>query len=215
MRLSFMLPLLLQWTALGWREVLVDIGPKNQSQKLLRFVLAPAPTPASAAYTNLLPPPPLAEGEQGEVCPEGLVAVEELAMRVKESGGAALIADYGDMEIRRHTLRVSACHPLSCSTHHLLPSCNLVVVILSLGDLLFLQGFKQHQLHDVLEAPGTTDLTTDVNFGAFKRAAFSKGSLASFPGHSQILSHSRFSPQLQDKIWKGPGNEVTNVSAPV
>ena len=116
MKLSFMLSLLLQWTALGWREVLVDIGPKNQSQKLLRFVLAPAPTPASAAYTNLLPPPPLAEGEQGEVCPEGLVAVEELAMRVKESGGAALIADYGDMEIRRHTLRVSAA-PHTISSH--------------------------------------------------------------------------------------------------
>lgn len=104
----------LQWTASGWREVLVDIDPKNQ----LRFVLAPGPTPASAAYTNLLPPPPLAEGEQEEVCPEGLVAIEELAMRVKESGGAALIADYGDMEIRRHTLRVSGCHPMSCSAHY-------------------------------------------------------------------------------------------------
>ena len=117
MKLFFMLSLLLQWTASGWREVLVDIDSKNQSQKLLRFVLAPGPTPASAAYTNLLPPPPLAEGEQGEVCPEGLVAMEELAMRVKESGGAALIADYGDMEIRRHTLRVSGCHPLRYSTH--------------------------------------------------------------------------------------------------
>ena len=121
-----MLSLLLQWTTSGWREVLVDIDSKNQSQKLLRFVLAPGPTPASAAYTNLLPPPPLAEGEQGEVCPEGLVAVEELAMRVKESGGAALIADYGDMEIRRHTLRVSGCHPLSCSTYHI--SSHLVIL---------------------------------------------------------------------------------------
>ena len=145
----------------------MDIDPKSH----LRFVLAPGPTPASAAYTNLLPPPPLAEGEQGEVCPEGLVAIEELAMRVKESGGAALIADYGDMEIRRHTLRVSGCHHMSCFYF-----CCLVEVILSLEGLLFQQGFKQHQLHDVLVIPGTADLTTDVNFGAFKRAASTHGS---------------------------------------
>lgn len=129
--LFFTLPFLLQWTPSGWREVLVDIDPKNQRQRLLRFVLAPGPTPASAAYTNLLPPPPLAEGEQGEVCPEGLVAMEELAMRVKESGGAALIADYGDMEIRRHTLRVSGYHPMSSPPCHLLLFCCLVEVILS------------------------------------------------------------------------------------
>ena len=38
--------------------------------------------------------------------------------------------------------------------------------------------------------------------------------LASFPGHSQILSSSYgeksgFSPQLLDKIWEWPGNEAT------
>ena len=36
--------------------------------------------------------------------------------------------------------------------------------------------------------------------------------LASFPGHSQILSQLwtklEFSPQLQDKIWEWPGNEA-------
>ena len=96
----------LQWTSSGWREVLVDIDPDKSSQKQLRFVLAPGPTPASAGYAALLPPS--SEGGQGEVCPEGLVIVKELAARVREHGGAALVADYGDMEIRRHTLRVSA-----------------------------------------------------------------------------------------------------------
>ena len=47
---------------------------------------------------------------------------------------------------------------------------------MSLEGLLFQQGFKQHQLHDVLVAPGTADLTTNVNFGAFKRAASTQGS---------------------------------------
>ena len=127
-------PLPLQWTPSGWREVLVDIDPKNQRQRLLRFVLAPGPTPASAAYTNLLPPPPLAEGEQGEVCPEGLVVMEELAMRVKESGGAALIADYGDMEIKRHTLRVSGCHPTSCP--HTIPFSHIIILSSCGGNLI-------------------------------------------------------------------------------
>jgi len=83
--------------------VLVDIDPEKSSQKLLRFLLAPGPTPASEGYAALLPPS--AEGGQGEVCPEGLVIVRELAARVRAYGGAALIADYGDVAIRRHTLR--------------------------------------------------------------------------------------------------------------
>ena len=33
------------------------------------------------------------------------------------------------------------------------------------------------------------------------------GKLASSPGHSQILSRSRFSPRLRDKIWEWPGDE--------
>ena len=33
--------------------------------------------------------------------------------------------------------------------------------------------------------------------------------VASFPGHSQILSrNSEFSTQLRDKIWEWPGNEL-------
>ena len=37
--------------------------------------------------------------------------------------------------------------------------------------------------------------------------------VASFPGHSQILSHSHGeksgSPRLRDKIWEWPGNKAT------
>ena len=33
--------------------------------------------------------------------------------------------------------------------------------------------------------------------------------LASSPGHSQILSRSRFSPRLRDKIWEWPGDGAT------
>lgn len=41
------------------------------------------------------------------MCPEGLLVAKEVARRVVGSGGAALIADYGQQEVKRHTLRVS------------------------------------------------------------------------------------------------------------
>ena len=56
-----LLTLIIQRTESGWREVLVDIDPAKGSEggreidKALRFVLAPGPTPASVAYTSLLP----------------------------------------------------------------------------------------------------------------------------------------------------------------
>ena len=108
-----------QRTAQGWREVLVDIDPsKVLPEKGLRFVLAPGQTPATAAYSSLLPPRSTQEdnrarggsdgdGEWCEICPEGLVLAKELASRVREDGGAALVADYGEEKITKNTLRVS------------------------------------------------------------------------------------------------------------
>ena len=49
------------------------------------------------------------EMSQAEICPEGLVLVKEIAARVKQDGGGALIADYGEEGVRKHTLRVSTC----------------------------------------------------------------------------------------------------------
>ncbi len=48
---------------------------------------------------------------KAELCPEAMVEVKELACRVREHGGAALVADYGGLGNDRHTLRVS--QPLS------------------------------------------------------------------------------------------------------
>ena len=41
-----------------------------------------------------------------EVCPDGLVLMEEISRRIKTEGGGALIADYGDKEISSFTFRV-------------------------------------------------------------------------------------------------------------
>ena len=92
--------------------MLVDIDPEKEPEKALRFVLAPSETPASVAYSSLLPQTRQErDGGDGvewcELCPEGLVIAKELAERVKERGGAALVADYGEEMITKNTLRVS------------------------------------------------------------------------------------------------------------
>lgn len=88
--------------------MLVDVDSSKLPDKALRFVLAPSKTPASAAYGSLLPDTSSCEdGRVCEVCPEGMVMVKELATRVREGGGGALIADYGEEEITKSTLRVN------------------------------------------------------------------------------------------------------------
>ena len=58
-----------------------------------------------------------------EVCPEGIVMTKQLAARIREDGGSALIADYGEDGTKKNTLRVSFLsffslyvHLLKCSS---------------------------------------------------------------------------------------------------
>lgn len=46
--------------------------------------------------------------EHVEVCPEGGIVVQQLANRIAEQGGAALIADYGHDGTKTDTFRVRA-----------------------------------------------------------------------------------------------------------
>lgn len=119
-----------QRTEKGWREVMVDIDPDKPDK--LRFVVFPAPTLAS---TTLIQADE--QREHVEVCAEGGVIVQNLATRVSEDGGAALIADYGHDGTKTDTFR----------------------------------GFRGHKLHDVLEAPGSADLTADVDFSYLRKMA--------------------------------------------
>lgn len=119
-----------QKTPRGWREVLVDIDPVREGQ--LRFVLSPTATLASSTLIQ-----PSERREHVEVCAEGGVVLQNISRRISESGGAALIADYGHDGTKTDTFR----------------------------------GFKGHQLHDVLTAPGSADLTADVDFSYLRRCA--------------------------------------------
>ena len=94
---------MLQKTERGWCEVMVDRDVTAGEGKALKFVLTPGPSLASSAFSHLLPE----DAEQAELCLEGMSLVTELAERVQNCGGGALIADYGEVEIKKHTLRVS------------------------------------------------------------------------------------------------------------
>ncbi|CAL1541638.1 unnamed protein product [Lymnaea stagnalis] len=113
----------------GWREVMIDVDPINDS---LRFVLAPGQTPASIAFLK-----DLASDEKTnfEVCPAAGIIVQDICKRIKRNNGFALLADYGHSGEKGGTFR----------------------------------AFKNHQLHDPLEEPGTADLTADVDFSYLKQ----------------------------------------------
>ncbi|XP_033104927.1 protein arginine methyltransferase NDUFAF7, mitochondrial-like isoform X2 [Anneissia japonica] len=90
----------------GWREILVDIdedgGPHG-----LRFVLAHAKTASSVVYIN-----EIEKRDRVEVCPEAGVIIQNLAQRIREDGGSALIADYGHDGDKDDTLRGFKDHKL-------------------------------------------------------------------------------------------------------
>lgn len=119
-----------QKTPRGWREVLVDIDPQRDGR--LRFVLSPSATLASSTLVQRDE-----RREHVEVSAEAGALLQNISRRISESGGAALIADYGHDGTKTDTFR----------------------------------GFKGHRLHDVLTAPGSADLTADVDFSYLRRCA--------------------------------------------
>ncbi|XP_040920061.1 protein arginine methyltransferase NDUFAF7, mitochondrial [Toxotes jaculatrix] len=94
-----------QRTEKGWREVMVDIDPDKPDQ--LRFVVTPSPTLASSTLVQ-------ADERRNhvEVCAEGGVIIQQLARRIAEDGGAALIADYGHNGTKTDTFRGFKGHQL-------------------------------------------------------------------------------------------------------
>lgn len=94
-----------QRTEKGWREVMVDIDPEKPDQ--LRFVVAPSSTLASSTLVQADE-----RRHHVEVCAEGGVIVQQLARRITEDGGAALIADYGHDGTKMDTFRGFKGHQL-------------------------------------------------------------------------------------------------------
>lgn len=128
-----------------WREQMVDVTRDDveaDSSSSLRFrlVLAPGDTPATTVYRDRFLPP---DGpESVELCAEGVAVAEELSKRVAQSGGAAVIVDYGN--------DVRAGSPAPTTS---------------------LRAISKHELASVLSQPGLSDVTADVNFNHLRSAA--------------------------------------------
>ena len=45
-----------QKTSFGWREILIDVDEDEESSNDLRFVISPAPTPASNTFVQVSVP---------------------------------------------------------------------------------------------------------------------------------------------------------------
>ncbi|KAH7300591.1 hypothetical protein KP509_24G070300 [Ceratopteris richardii] len=96
----------------GWCEKLVDVD--ESSEHGLRFVLSPGPTTASRLYlAKRFKWASLEEKESlshAEVCPQALKLMQEIAKRVGEDGGGALIIDYGEDKIVSDSLQAIQKH---------------------------------------------------------------------------------------------------------
>ena len=83
---------------------MVDIDPVKPGQ--LRFVIIANPTLACTLVQKD------EKRQHVEVCPEGGVIIQQVANRIAEDGGAALIADYGHDGTKTDTFRGFKSHQL-------------------------------------------------------------------------------------------------------
>ncbi|OWZ23838.1 hypothetical protein PHMEG_0001200 [Phytophthora megakarya] len=84
-----------EYTERGWCERLVDIDFEDGGDHF-RFVLSPGPTPATRVYIGRekLFDPSMALSHI-EISPVSIALVQDMAKRISQSGGGALIVDYG------------------------------------------------------------------------------------------------------------------------
>lgn len=91
----------------GWCEKLIDVD--ETSEEGLRFVLSPSPTTASNLYLakrfKWASLEEKAKLNQVEVCPQALKLTHEIAKRVGEDGGGALVIDYGEEKLISDSLQ--------------------------------------------------------------------------------------------------------------
>ncbi|XP_070578086.1 protein arginine methyltransferase NDUFAF7, mitochondrial-like isoform X2 [Ptychodera flava] len=96
----------IQKTEKGWHEVLVDVCNENATSPF-QFVLSPTDTAVSRLFVQ--------QDEMRshvEVCPEGAVVAQNMAERISQDGGCALIVDYGHDGTKGDTFRGFRNHKL-------------------------------------------------------------------------------------------------------
>lgn len=94
-----------QKTEKGWREILVDIDDNNENK--FKFVLSNVQTPGSKLLI-----PSNETRSHVEISKDSIVLIKQLAERLEEDGGIALIADYGHTGEGTDTFRAFKKHKL-------------------------------------------------------------------------------------------------------
>eukprot|EP00850_Spirogloea_muscicola_P012196 SM000078S22055 [mRNA] locus=s78:129726:131986:- [translate_table: standard] len=106
-------------TERGWCERLIDIAEEDGGAYPFRYVLSNGPSTATRLYlTGRLKIASLEErarAKQIEVCPGGLKLAADIAKRVGQDGGGALIIDYGEDNIIADSLQACPSHPFLVS----------------------------------------------------------------------------------------------------
>lgn len=64
-----------------------------------------------------------------------------------------------------------------------------------------LQGFRNHKLHDVLSAPGTADLTADVDFSYLRKMAQGKTATLGPIKQREFLKNMGIDLRLQVRVF--------------
>lgn len=134
------------------REILVDYDPKHSRK--LRYVVSPKTSPKLQktefikGFLKMDETSLLNKGfNEFEVCLDAAVAMSKISHRIVDTQGAGLIVDYGFLSDMKPTEE-------------------------NKGKLDTFRGYRKHAQVDVLEYPGETDLTADVDFDFLAKALF-------------------------------------------
>ncbi|PWA71034.1 S-adenosyl-L-methionine-dependent methyltransferase MidA [Artemisia annua] len=124
---------------------------------LFRFcvVLSPQPTPATLYLLKRCKTEELKKLEHVEVCLKAMDLTQSVAKRISSDGGGALITDYGLDGIVSDSLQIVAFCPLAFMSR---------MAYAHISWIPFLQAIRKHKFVDMLDDPGSTDLSVYVDF---------------------------------------------------
>lgn len=151
-----------------WHEVLVDF---DRDTAAFRLVASKAETAMLKLFRQQL-----ASSDQRQHVEHSFEMqqiVEHLARRLEADGGFALVMDYGHLGEGADTFRV--CIGIGFIQLDPVETPHIIVLLFTRS-----QAFKDHQLHDPLVAPGSADLTADVDFGHMQRVCEADNRLITF-----------------------------------
>lgn len=139
-----------------------------------RFVLSSQPTPATlylAKRCKWAGKEEIAKLGHIEVCPKAMELTETIAERIASDGGGALIIDYGQNGVVSDSLQVCCLAIASFGSLLLFERCKLLVLFITFPKFNLLQAIRKHKFVNILDDPGSADLSAYVDFASIRHSA--------------------------------------------